>query len=87
MDAETWYNLIGQKVLDNVITDLNAKGHKRLSILENGDIVTGNGKKKNLVDTLENFPVKSYWKELLEILTDNDLTGTINQDQLVVAWK
>lgn len=87
VDVETWYNLIGQKVLDSVITDLNAKGHKRLSILENGDIVTGNGKKKNLVDTLENFPVKNYWKELLEILADNDLTGTINQDQLVVAWK
>ena len=86
VDVSAWYNLIGQKILDNAITDANAKGHKKLYIKENGDIVTGTGNKKKLIDTLSHFPSKNYWKELQDLLTADDLTGSIDKEQFIISW-
>lgn len=86
IDVEAWYRLIAQNILDNAVTDANAKGHKKLYIKENGDIITKSGNKQKLIDTLSHFPGKNYWKELQDILTADDLTGSIDKDQFVISW-
>lgn len=48
-----------------LITDLHANGHSMLTIKENGDIVVSCQKKKILKATLDSFPGKAYWKELI----------------------
>ena len=55
VDVRVWYELIGQKVLEELITDLNANGHSMLTIRENGDIVVSCQKKKVLKATLDSF--------------------------------
>ena len=86
MDVRVWYELIGQKVLEELITDLNANGHSMLTIKENGDIVVSCQKKKILKATLDSFPGKTYWKELLSILEENELKGKISDNSLQVSW-
>ena len=86
VDVRVWYELIGQKVLEELITDLNANGHSMLTIRENGDIVVSCQKKKVLKATLDSFPGKTYWKELLSILEENELKGKISDDSLQVSW-
>jgi hypothetical protein len=86
VDVAVWYELIGQKVLDTVITELNANGHTRLSIKENGDIVSLRQKKETVQATLDAFPGKNYWDELLPILKENELKGKIAGDQLQISW-
>lgn len=86
VDVRVWYELIGQKVLEELITDLNANGHSMLTIKENGDIVVSCKKKKILKATLDSFPGKAYWKELVSILEENELKGKISDDSLQVSW-
>lgn len=86
VDVRVWYELIGQKVLEELITDLNANGHSMLTIKENGDIVVSCQKKKILKATLDSFPGKAYWKELVSILEENELKGKISDDSLQVSW-
>ena len=81
VDVRVWYELIGQKVLEELITDLNANGHSMLTIRENGDIVVSCQKKKVLKATLDSFPGKAYWKELVSILEENELNGKISDDR------
>ena len=86
VDVRVWYELIGQKVLEELITDLNANGHSMLTIKENGDIVVSCQKKKILKATLDSFPGKAYWKELVSLLEENELKGKISDDSLQVSW-
>ena len=86
VDVRVWYELIGQKVLEKLITDLNANGHSMLTIRENGDIVVSCQKKKVLKATLDSFPEKTYWNELLSILEENELKGKISDNSLQVSW-
>lgn len=86
VDVRVWYELIGQKVLEELITDLNANGHSMLTIKENGDIVVSCQKKKILKATLDSFPGKTYWKELISILEENELKGKISDNSLQISW-
>ena len=86
VDVRAWYELIGQKVLENQIVELNANGHSKLVIKENGDIVIQRQKKEALVTTMEAFPGKAYWKELVSILEENELKARVAGDTLQVSW-
>lgn len=86
VDVRVWYELIGQKVLEEQITDLNANGHSMLTIKENGDIVINRQKKEVLKATLDSFPEKNYWKELVSLLEENELKGKITGSGLQISW-
>ena len=86
VDVRVWYELIGQKILEEQITDLNANGHSRLTVKENGDIVITRQKKEVFRTHLEAFPPKSYWPELLNVLNENELKGKISGNQLQISW-
>ena len=70
VDVSVWYELVGQKVLESLITELNAGGHTRLTIKENGDVVIRQNKKELLKATLE----------------ENELKARIAGDALQVSW-
>lgn len=86
VDVRVWYDLIGRGVLEALITDLNAKGHSRLSIKENGDIVIMQNSKEMVQTHLDNFPAKNYWNELINIFKENELKATARKDSLGVSW-
>lgn len=86
VDVISWYDLIGRKVLEDTITDLNANGHNRLSIKENGDMVISRNKKEVLKGTLEHFPPKNYWNEFLQVLEEYELHGKVEKDHIIVSW-
>ena len=86
VDVRVWYDLIGQKALEELITDLNANGHTKLTIKENGDIVVNRQKKEVLKGTLDSFPAKSCWEELVLLLAEDELKGKIAGNTLQVSW-
>lgn len=86
VDVRVWYELIGQKVLESHITELNANGHTKLTIKENGDIVINRQKKEVLKGTLDSFPAKSYWTELILLLAEDELKGKIAGNTLQISW-
>lgn len=86
VDVRVWYELVGQKVLETQITDLNANGHTKLTIKENGDIVVNRQKKEVLKGTLDSFPAKNCWEELVLLLAEDELKGKIAGNTLQVSW-
>lgn len=86
VDVRVWYELIGQKILTEQITELHAKGHSMLTIMENGDITVKNHKKDMLKATLDSFPAPNYWQELVSILAEDQLTAKITGNSLQVSW-
>ncbi len=86
VDVRVWYELVGQKVLESQITELNANGHTKLTIKENGDIVITSQKKERLKGTLDSFPAKSYWEELVLLLAEDELKAKIMGNTLQVSW-
>lgn len=86
VDVKAWYELIGQTVLETQITNLNANGHSKLTIKENGDIVINRQKKEVLVTTLDAFPAKNYWEDLVKLLEENELNAKIAGNSLQVSW-
>lgn len=86
VDVNVWYELIGQKALENIITELNTNGYTKLSIKENGDIVINRQKKETVQATLDAFPGKPYWEELITVLEGNELKGKITGSSLQVSW-
>lgn len=86
VDVISWYDLIGRKVLENIITDLNANGHTQLAVKENGDIIISRNKKETLKGSMEQFPPKNYWKELLQLLEEYELHGKEEKDRIIISW-
>lgn len=86
VDVKAWYELIGQRILEAQITELNAGGHSKLTIKENGDIVINRQKKEVFVSSLEAFPGKNYWDELITILKENELHAKIAGNSLQISW-
>ena len=86
VDVRVWYELIGQKILTEQITELHAKGHSKLTIMENGDITVKNQKKEVLKATLDSFPTPNYWQELVSVLAEDELTAKITGNSLQVSW-
>ena len=86
VDCHSWYSLVGESTLSELITDLNARGFTKLSILENGDVSIVEDKTPVVKDTLHNFPAKTHWKELSGIFSDNGLKATVTDSALELSW-
>lgn len=86
-DVKVWYSLIGQHALEQIITDLNVRGCRKLTIDESGAVYASEeGKAPTKERTLDRMPAKSYWDELKLLLSEQELTATIEQNQLVIGW-
>ena len=86
VDVRVWYELVGQQILEKHITELNTSGHGKLTIKENGDIVVNRQKKEVLIATLDSFPTKQYWNDLVKILEENELCAKATDKNLIVSW-
>lgn len=83
VDAEAWYSQCAQKVLTDIITDLNAHGTKVLCIKKDGSMVVDDDKQ---VGTLKAFPSKNLWKKLVGIFEENGLMAVENEDSIELGW-
>ena len=73
VDPASWYSLIGKPFLVEMIGNLQAKGHQKLFIGEQGDVYILNGKEPEVKGKLEHFPPKAYWPALLQVFADDEL--------------
>lgn len=86
VDCNSWYELVGANVLNQLITDLNARGYSSLSINERGEILIVENEKTVVKDAFQNFPGKNYWEELAEIFMENELQAEVTDTALQLSW-
>ncbi len=86
INPESWYSLIGKQALMEIIGDLQARGHQKLFISETGEIFIQNGDIRESRGILENFPPKSHWDVLSDILIQDELDATETENTLELSW-
>lgn len=86
VDPESWYSLIGKPLLTELIGDLQARGHQRLYINEDGEIFIYANNTPEIKDTFPHFPPRDYWAVLMDIFTRDELKATETNDTLELSW-
>lgn len=82
-DAKMWYEQRGKQALTVIISELNAQGTKSLAIDEDGNVTLENSKK---VDTIEAFPTKNLWKQLIDIFQADQLKAAETENSIILSW-
>ncbi len=86
IDPQLWYAASGRAVLEEVIAELNSRGHSRILLKENGEIVIEQNDEKVVTRRLTGFPAKVYWSRLTEILKGDGLNALTLPGGLQISW-
>ena len=87
-DLNEWYELHGRETLEALITDLDSRGHSCLTLKEDGSVCIQpmDGGEETVQGSLEEFPEKSEWSELVKVLEQTGLAATARENCITVAW-
>lgn len=87
-DVQLWYSLIGQKALTEIITELNIQQCSQITIDPDGTVTftTPDGGPQR-GKPLDRMPGPAHWEELKQLLEQQDLKVSIQDDHLSVAWQ
>ena len=86
IDPRIWYETQGRSVLETLISDLNSRGHSKLTMRENGDIYIKQGDNEIAYEHLSNFPAQVYWPRLVEVLEGCGLASEVTPQGIQVSW-
>lgn len=88
MDPGVWYERQGRKTLETLIADLDSRGHHCLLLKEDGSICVRpmDGEEETVQGTLQDFPEKQCWTDLVKVLEQAGLAATARDECITVAW-
>ena len=86
VDPQIWYEKQGRTVLENLIADLNSRGHNCLTIKENGEICIFQADHEVKQAVLENVPEKTYWTRLTKVFESEGLAAKTTENGMVLSW-
>ena len=86
LNPQIWYEKQGRTVLQDVITDLHSRGHAKLTVTEDGSIHNEENEETVTVNHLADFPAKSYWNQLVQVLQRDGLSAKIEPTGLQLTW-
>lgn len=87
-DHEVWYEAQGRDALGKLAADLESRGHSALTVHEDGSIFTCSGTdgKEVKQGVLPGFPAKALWPKLAELLQQDGLTASAQDNCIAVTW-
>lgn len=87
-DPKIWYEESGRKTLEQVVNDLNSRGHHSLTIHDDGSIhISGEDFPDDAATaSLAGFPPSKKWSELVDLFAEDGLNATLNQDAIELTW-
>lgn len=87
VDVEFWYSNHGQKILENIIGELNGHGIRKLKINADGKIYARKGKANVLHGRIKKMLPQSSWKQLTEFFkTELELKAEAKGNSICVSW-
>lgn len=86
VDPQVWYEKQGRAVLENMIADLNSRGHHSLTIRENGEVAVKQADSEISKPAFESIPEKTYWPRLVKVFEREGVAANITEKGLVLSW-
>ncbi len=87
-DPQQWYETQGRETLEALVVDLDSRGHSAMTVQEDGSIrVCPKGDGEEVTQgILADFPTKSLWPRLAELLEGDGLAATVRDNCIAVTW-
>lgn len=86
VNPQVWFEKQGRAVLQNIIADIDSRGHNSLTIQEDGSIVIKQDNQDFKRHVFTGFPEKTYWSRLVKVFEQNGLASEITDSGLVLSW-
>lgn len=86
VDVKTWYSSSGERILADIVDNLNSQGHKRAVVKEDGSVVIRQSGQEETVELIPNFPPKIVWDEFCQLLREDEYQASVTPEGLVLAW-
>ena len=88
LDPRVWYEFQGRSILEDIIADLDSRGHSSLTMNEDGSIhiQPADGGAEITRDAFPSFPEKVYWPRLVNVLNQEGLTADMQDAGILVSW-
>lgn len=86
IDPQVWYETQAREVLENLITDLNARGHRNLTIRDNGEVAIQQADTELVKPLFENVPERVYWPRLVKVFEREGIAANIAENGMVLSW-
>jgi hypothetical protein len=87
VDCSSWYSLLGQKALTDIISVVNCHGHSNLYLDDSGNVLLkgDEGNQKSQYQ-LPHFPGQKYYEELISIFAQAELTAVVENGAIKLSW-
>lgn len=86
IDPQVWYEKQGRNVLENLISDLNSRGHHSLTIRDNGEIAINQADTEITRKAFESVPERTYWPRLAKVFEREGMAANITDSGLILSW-
>lgn len=85
-DVKEWYRMHGERLLTEMIDDLNTQGHRKLLVKDDGTVVIETEGTEQYVDSLRDFPPRMVWPDFCQLLSEDEIKASVKPEGLQLAW-
>ena len=87
-DPQAWYDDHAEKILEQLVSDLDSRGNNSLLLKEDGSVVAccDENESETRKGILSRLPPKDHWDELAELIEQDGLTATVQDSCIAVTW-
>ena len=85
-DVKAWYREHGEKILAEMIDDLNTQGHRKLLVKDDGTVVIEAAGTEQYVESLRDFPPRLAWPDFCQLLSEDEIQASVKPEGLLLAW-
>ena len=85
-DAKTWYLDQGERIIAEIIDNLNSQCHKQLLIKDDGSVTITASGAEQVVESIVGFPPRMTWDDFCQLLYEDDIKASIGPEGLILAW-
>ena len=86
VDVKTWYSSSGERILADIVDNLNSQGHRRAVVKEDGSVVIRQSGQEETVELIPNFPPRIVWDEFCQLLREDEYQASVTPEGLLLAW-
>ena len=86
VDVKTWYSSSGERMLADIVDNLNSQGHRRAVVKEDGSVVIRQSGQEETVELIPNFPPRIVWDEFCQLLREDEYQASVTPEGLLLAW-
>ena len=85
-NPQVWFEIQGRQVLEELIADLDSRGHNSLIMNEDGSVTVEGEFDDKAVPAFTSFPSKVHWPQTVRVLESEGYAADVDGEAIRVTW-